>query len=368
MQLSRLLRIIPRNAMSSNLVPENPSADPALSAEELLPPVEPPSAGFILQLFIVPGLIVLTVALLGLLITALATSGAQDPDKIVQALRGSNQARWQQAKELADMLRLPLRYPELRQSIDLAGHLVELLDEEVDAGLADDNSIKLRFFLCRVLGEFDVDVGLGVLLKTAAEDSELDVRRQAINALAVLADSFNTMEEPQALKHEKLVGTFAQLAAEKNDLLRSEAAFALGVFAMHPAADPQLTAELELLADDLFGDARYNAALALARRGNARAAAPLAEMLDPEAIELTIAREEWPSRQTFKRNTILQNALEAIGTLLEKSAPRDRSTLLAAVEQFVASAPQWKVGGDLPEPLVVRGQEILEKYAITSAR
>ena len=43
-----------------------------LSPDDALPPVEPPSAGFILQLFIVPGVIVVVVTLVTLLLTSMA--------------------------------------------------------------------------------------------------------------------------------------------------------------------------------------------------------------------------------------------------------------------------------------------------------
>ncbi|MCH2113547.1 MAG: hypothetical protein MK171_01360 [Pirellulales bacterium] len=358
--------------MSSNMVSENHSAetatDGALSPDDLLPPVEPPSAGFILQLFIVPAAIVASVGVLWLLVTTLATGGEKNPDKIVGALRSSNQARWQQAKDLADMLRLPRHYPELRKNENLASKLAQLLNEEVEAGHDDENSEQLRYFLCRVLGEFHVDEGLSVLLKAAREDVDPLVRRQAINALAVLAHTFNTLDPPMALEDSSLQDTFAQLAAEKNDLLRSQTAFALGVFSMQPAAAPQFTEQLELLADDLFADARYNAALALARTGNARAAEALVEMLQPEAIGLSVAREESSATQIFKRNTLLRNALEGIAGLLEKNSQLDRSALLTAVRQFVGSAHEWKAGGDLPKELVTRAEELLVEYGVTVPR
>src|SRR5688500_9574712 len=87
---------------------------PAVSSDELLPPVEPPSAGFIIQLFVIPAIIVAVVVLIWFGMESLARRREQDPAQIVAALRSSNQARFQQAKELADMLRLPERYPELK--------------------------------------------------------------------------------------------------------------------------------------------------------------------------------------------------------------------------------------------------------------
>ena len=347
-----------------------PATENAQLAEELLPPIEPPNARFILQLFVIPAVIVLAVVLLWLLVTSLATRGEQDPDKIVQALRSSSAARWQQAKDLTNMLRLPKRYPELKQNAYLARQLAQLLDEEIDAQRTDDNSIQLRFFLCPVRGQFEVDEGLEVLLKAAREDVKMDVRRQAINALAVLAHTFNTMQEPKTLEHEDLVSTFSQLSTDKEDLIRSETAYTLGVLALQPKTDPSFTDNLILLMDDLFSDTRYNAALGLARQGNPVAAEVLVEMLDPEAIKISIAKvdsvalEEYlPALQSFKRNTILRNALDGMKVLMKKNEHLDRQPLLNALKQFVEGASSWQVAGELPKELVEYAQNIQQQYA-----
>src|SRR5215213_1368621 len=121
-----------------------PSQPASVSSDELLPPVEPPSAGFIIQLFVVPAVIVAAVVLLWFLIESLARRSEQDPDQIVAALRSSNQARFQRAKELADMLRLPERYPELKINRELAQKLAVYLDELVEAGDSSDASVAMR--------------------------------------------------------------------------------------------------------------------------------------------------------------------------------------------------------------------------------
>ena len=367
--------------MSSDLPTEDPPADGAMSADELLPPIEPPNARFILQLFVIPAIIVTGVVLLWLLVTTLASSGAQDPEKIISSLRSSNQARWQKAMTLANTLNNP-RFQQLKQNVDLAKGIAQLLDEEIDAQLTDDNSIQLRYFLCRVLGEFQVDEGLGVLLKAAREDVERDVRRQAINALAVLAGTFNSIvtktteededgleSEPEdgpvgiTLEHPELISTLKGIASEKDDLLRSQAAFALGVFAQQPEPDPMFVQELEVLVNDLYGDTRYNAALALARSGSTKAVEALIEMLDREALALCIELEEKPALQTFKRNTLLRNALDSIERVLVMNPEYDGTAMIAAVRKFVAESPDWDLAGDIPKKLIERANKLLEAHA-----
>ncbi len=362
--------ILARTRMSSNPEADHPSADPPmslLSAEELLPPVEEPSAKFLLQLFVIPAIIVLGVVLLWFLVTTVATRGDRNPEKILAGLRSSNQARWQKADDLASMLRLEQRYPELKRDAKFAGQLAALLAEEVEAGSDDEYSIKFRSFLSRALGEFYVDDGLAVLLETARKDSERDVRREAINAIAVLGHTLGALDPPQMLAHPQLVETLIGLANEQDDLIRSQAAFAIGVFAAQPEADPRWTQELERLVDDLYADARYNAALGLARQGNLCAVEAVAEMLTPDALALTIAGEKQPALQTYKRNMILHNALDAADLLLQKNPQADLSELLDAVQKFVQTAADWNVAGKVPKVLIQRGQALLDQQAQRSA-
>ncbi len=348
--------------MSSH--PDSPQSESnvprPLAADELLPPIEPPSAGFILQLFVVPALIVLVVVLLGWLVTTLATTGERDPEEIVAKLRGSSQNRWQEAFELANALRTDQKHPGLKDNTQLADELAKLLDEEHTAARKDDDSVKLRTFLCSALGAFQVDNGLPVLLKVAHDDVDEAVRGDAINALAVLAETFRTANPPQALQSESFVETFVDLANDKSDMVRSRTAFALGVITLAPDSDPRLTEELEKLVEDLYPDARYNATTGLARRGSLLAIAPLVEMLDLESLTVSIKGETRPDMQTRKRNTILKNALDAVVVVKEQNPDADLGALRDAVQKFIDTAPEWEKQGAVPPQLVERAREVLE--------
>ncbi len=331
-----------------------------LAADELLPPIEPPSAGFILQLFVIPAVIVLVVVLLGWLVTSLASTGERDPVEIVAKLRGSSQNRWQEAFELANALRTEERNPELKSNTRLADELAKLLDEEHAAARTDDDSVKLRTFLCSALGAFHVDNGLGVLLKVAHGDVDEAVRGDAVNAIAVLAETFRTADPPQALEGANFVETFVDLANDQSDMVRSRTAFALGVITLAPQSDPRLTEELEKLVEDLYPDARYNATTGLARRGSLLAVAPLVEMLDLESLSVSIQGESRPDMQTRKRNTILKNALDAVVVIKEKNPDADLGVLRDAVQKFIDMAPEWQEQGAVPPQLVDRAKEVLE--------
>lgn len=343
--------------VSENNSSDGPAATP-VATDNLLPPVEPPSGGFILQLFVFPAVIVFAVVMLGFLMTSMASQGDQDPTKIVAALRGSNHARWQKAEELASMMRLDARYPELKYNSELAAELAKLLDEEVTAGLDEKNSISLRYYLCRVLGEFNVADGVEVLLKTAREDKERDVRLQAISALAILNNTLSQLEEPVTMEHPELVETFVALSNDEDDLIRAQTAFTLGVFTLSADVDPKLVQELEVLADDLYSDARYNAALSLARQGNLKALEAVAEMFGLEALDKNTSAEKLDGLKAFKRDTIVKNALKAGRQLVEKNPNADFTELRIAVEQYVKTGPKWQPTR-APDSLLEQGKELL---------
>src|SRR5882757_6684615 len=95
-----------------------------------LPPVEPPSAGFIVQLFVVPGVIVTIIVLVWLMFNWLAQQG-NDPYSYVEALGHNNDARWQAASNLADALQMEKKDGELRNDPAIAKKLAAILDTEI---------------------------------------------------------------------------------------------------------------------------------------------------------------------------------------------------------------------------------------------
>src|SRR5258708_39462633 len=61
---------------------------------EDLPPVEPPSAGFIIQLFVVPGLIVLAIVGVYLIFGKLATGGQDWREQVADLRHPHEHRRW----------------------------------------------------------------------------------------------------------------------------------------------------------------------------------------------------------------------------------------------------------------------------------
>ncbi len=217
----------------------------------MLPPVEPPSARFIIQLFVVPALIVMLVVGVWIVVTWLVHRTTMKPEDLIDGLQTASVARWQRASELADLLRNE-RFAEFRNNGKAATQLAAVLDREVDAAgggeRMDEENVNLRYFLARALGEFQVDEGTDILLKTATADrdpQEALVRRGALQALAIRAFNLSQLDPPRTLADPNLEPTLFKLATDENPLVRSETAFVLGQM-----GTPTALAELEKVVGD----------------------------------------------------------------------------------------------------------------------
>lgn len=317
-------------------------APDSVSPNDQLPPVEPPSAGFIVRLFVIPALIVIIMFALGAGIKWLVERES-NPTAYVEALRRNNDGRWQAAHDLADVLRSP-RNDRLKDDRELARALADTLSTELATGAKDDLSIQLRVYLCNALGEFRVPDVLDVLLQAAAGGGEEEeaVRFSAIKALAVYLSA-----APKAdwIDRPEVMSTVLAASRDGEPLMRSTAAFALG------AADtPEALKRLEVMLLDSYPDVRYNAATNLARRGEARAVAVLAEMLEPEQAAAVALEKQEQARQS-KRSRILVNALRAVKELAEQSDQADLASLVEPVKRLTA--------GDMAPSIRVQADEVL---------
>ncbi len=304
-------------------------------ADDALPPVEVPTMTFVTQLFLIPLLIVSIIVAVWLSVTWLVNVGS-DPEKYVADLENPGKGSWQSAASLADMLRNP-RNDAMKRDASLCRKLSEALDKQIASGEMSDHAIKLRIFLCRTLGEFYRTDGLPVLIKAATTErdaKEVVVRRTAIEAIAVLAD--NT--DPQRLLDEPdLLPALRNAALERTDSsedesvrgdLRARAAFTLGVLGGDEALDV-----LDDVAGDGYPNARFNAAVGLARNGDERAIPVLVEMLDPENEDVTAGEEEETAIE-WKRALVMVNALESIERLAEINSDADLSEVELAVRKL----------------------------------
>jgi hypothetical protein len=169
---------------------EKPDPEAYRSADEVLPPVRAPSAGFLFQLFLIPLVIVGIIVLVWVMFSWVAHMGS-DPRDLVRDLKRVNASSWQKAYTLSTMLRNP-EHDAIKDDSELVRELAQLLESEIDGGQMDQSRIFLRVYVARAIGEFRVTDGLPAMLRavrTEREPEETDVRLAALEAIAVLASN-----------------------------------------------------------------------------------------------------------------------------------------------------------------------------------
>ncbi len=351
----------------------DPTGNASLSPDDALPKVTPPSAKFLIPLFVIPFCIVTAIVMVWALFSWLAQQGG-DPQIDIDALGRDNAFRWQAAHNLADALRNP-RHAALREDHGAAGKVSELLKSELAKPLSTNEDargqeVNLRMFLCRALGEFQVVDGVPVLIEAALptdgnveqQTMHLPVRLAALEAMAVV---LGTAEERRASPDwtaipaliEPSLLTAADYRIDDAGIqalavqVRMRAAFNLGI-----DGSPTAIARLERLLVDPSPDVRYNAAAGLARNGDARAVPLLCDMLDP-AITEGVQAEVLAEAQPAKRLIIYETALQSIEKLAESNAQADLSKLESALKTFSESP-------EVSDQFRVAARELLEKLAI----
>lgn len=312
---------------------EKPAVD-----DRPLPPVEPPTAGFILQLFVIPLVIVTIIVMVWLMFSWLAHMGT-DPQELVRDLRSPNEASWQKALTLADLLRNP-EHEDLKSDSAMAAELAKILDAQLEDENYDATSIRLRMFLSRALGEFKVADGLPALVKAATverDPAEIDVRRTALEALALFAENNSrelvTKDKAcmEALKLASRERSEVETEKHARSNLRSTAAFVLGVIGGEEALD-----RLVIMLDDPYTNARYNAATGLCRHGDLRAIPVLLEMLDP-TNEQSASEEEHASGREWKRLQVINTGIRGATQLATHHTPNEMQPIAAALRHIVDS-------------------------------
>jgi hypothetical protein len=303
---------------------------PSVSAEEMLPPVQPPSASFLIQLFVIPGLIVLLMVLVWMLVNWLPQMG-NDAETNIKALDGSGANRWQAAVNLANLLRGD-KNGELKGNPDLAAKLADKLGHELDAGRTSEDAVLLRVYLATALGEFQVDAGLPVLVRAIREDEPTDVqpslRVAATRAVAVLSNNLRrTTGKP--ITDGDAVAAVIEASRADGSLLRSTAAFALGELGTSAAEE-----RLRVLLDDVTHPyARYNAATALAKRGEPAVIDVVVELLKTERPPET-AESESVDEQAAQRAKLVLSGLRAAVDLAKANRQLDLQRVITAVEDL----------------------------------
>ncbi|MCI0361731.1 MAG: HEAT repeat domain-containing protein [Planctomycetaceae bacterium] len=348
---------------SASSEPLEKAALPPRRSVESLPPVEAPTATFLLQLFLIPLLIVTIVVVLWLLFSWIAHMGRDNPQELVKALASGNDSSWQRAYELADLLRSPdPRYDSLRRDSKLARELAAFLDKDLNVAAKGEGEavrVKRRMFLCRALGSFEIADGLPVLMRAAKEERdpvEVQVRLAALEAITTLAHNCG----PASFQENSDLMQLLLEASREPDgggpapsttrdgkpttyrphaEIRAVAAFALGVI-----GGDEALARLKIMLANAYPNARYNAATGLARHGDPACVSVLKEMLDPDNAQA--ASDENNDRdKDRKRATVLMNGVRATLIYAEANAQADKAELKAALKSL-ADSPLTQIQTD----------------------
>ena len=342
-----------------------PPGESTRNADDMLPPVQPPAASFIMQLFLIPLLIVSVIVGVWMLVSWVANMGTQ-PTELVNDIEHLNHASWQKALTLANTLRDP-RFEHLREDPALAARVSTLLDNQLAGDQTDRDNLWLQIYLCRVLGEFNIDDGMPTLLKAIQRTDPpevTEVRRSALQALGLLVDRIGSK---QALTNAELIpvlisasqtsaaapasGDGPAVSDARPHRIRSTAAFVLGLLESQQAKDQLVT-----LLDDPNTDVRYNAATGLARQSDSRAA----PMLKPDEASLAVDMDESlaePEKQKWllwKRDLIVANALRSIEKLANDQTTLESAGLIEGLTEVAA-------GGLVSEAVRIEANKLLKQ-------
>ena len=251
-----------------------------MTPETDLPPVEPPSAGFIVQLFVIPAIVVSVVIAVWLLFGKLA-GGERDVNEYVRIIRSENaNRRFRAAYELASLI---TNEKQLARDPKLLGDLTELLDIELAQKTGDNTEAKQ--YLALTLGVFQISEGIStsgkptdalITLARGLESSQpTSVRISSAESLARQA-----ARQDGKIMAENVVGPLAEASEAEEGDVRLRAVYAL-----------------RKRLGDTNHDVAFNAAFALIRQDDLATADILRTLLNQATLEQMISLENSKEKQ-----------------------------------------------------------------------
>lgn len=316
-----------------------------------LPPVEPPSAGFLVQLFVIPALIVLAVVAVWALFGKIAASD-DDWRELVEDIRNTNEhRRWRGANGLATLLVHDQQAGDSGQHLaknpEIAKALVGLFDEGLKGHSTREDDLKQEAFLARTLGLLDSrGIVLPALEHGMKPEQDREIRKNSIASVAVIAYRADEHKEP--IKDPALVGDLVAASSDSDSVIRDTATYALGLI-----DTPESHNRLAVLLGSGDGNTRVNAAVGLARQNSTaglpvfeevlkKGAVPVADLQAPGQVESLLA---------------LKNVLHAIHTLGAEWTPAQRTELTALIEPISRDHAEPRIRTDAIDALVTLGKK-----------
>ena len=331
---------------------------------EEFPPVTPPSAGFIVQLFLIPALIVMAVVAVWALFGKLADSD-NDWKQLATELGSSNEhRRWRAAEGLAQLLRNEELSPP-KDGIRLATNpivvdsLTTLLSESLASTTSSDADVTHQEFLARTLAALDADDKTLPVLAEAMKDSQnIEVRKSSLMAVASIAgrhfdrltgysDAIARRDPVPLLSERRLplksptisnVAVLEQLRRSAQDPL--PVVRHLAGFALANVSGPESLAQLKVMLSDGNRLAQANAAIGLGRNGSLDCVPALIQLLkdsmkpfeyQPEANSTPEDAQQAEARYQIEESQIARNCLKAVEELWPQIGTDERTELRSVI-------------------------------------
>lgn len=320
-------------------------ADDDLRVENL-PPVEPPSAGFIVQLFVVPALIVGVVCGLYFLFARAATT-EYDWRQLVADIKSENpHIRWRAALGLSQALESDRQRREqqgnmattvstpLAENAEVAGALCELYSTLIATNAPNDEQTKQIEFLSKAIGLLDLDEATLPVLRRGAETSRpAEIRKHSMTGLVMIVG--RRFEKGTPIGDASLQDDILAMSREPDQLSRHQATFVLGLI----PSDETLNRARELLND---GDqlTRVNAAIALARNESLDCVPALFDVLRDGAewkLDPAQVKTEEQGAQFFEQGLMVTNSLKALDSLHSQLTSEQRTELVQLLDSLIGN-------------------------------
>jgi hypothetical protein len=303
---------------------------------EHLPPVEPPSAGFIVQLFVVPAIIVAAVIGVYLLFGRMA-AGQADWRQMVSDIKSDNpNVRWRAALNLAEALDAEAGRKGDEQKLssipEIATALNDLTIEQLKTNGNDDEHRQQLQYLLKAIGRMDaIDQTWPALRDALDPRQDVETRKQALQSIAMIAG--REREAGHVLDHAGVVDAVVDASTSPDEVLRQHAAFTLGLM---PGAASD--GRLGVLLEDSDKMTRLNAAIGFAREKSPRGV--------PVFVQALTEMEEWAKSPTtgpnaaergFEQQVMLKNILHAVTMLGPTLGAGERAEFIGLFQKLEAS-------------------------------
>lgn len=369
-----------------------PNEDSSSARPEEFPPVTPPSAGFIVQLFLIPALIVIAVIAVWALFGKLAHS-ENDWTQLTAAISSNNELRrWPAAEGLAQLLRNeqiapPTDREPLAKNPVVAESVTKMLSHSLASTSNTDEDIRHQEFLTRMLGALDADkMTLPVLAEAMKDSHDVVVRKSALMAIALIAGRHfdqatgysaavaagqpipplserglprtdPTISDPAVLEQLR------RAAQDPDAVVRHLAGYTLG-----NVGGPDAVEQLRVMLSDGNRMAQANAANGLARNGSVDGVPTLIQLLttslkpfqfDPDSMLPKIEGGLDPSQKYeptseeirqaeakfhIEESQIARNSLTAVADLWSQIDADSRDQLLTLIKSIAADFPEPDLG------------------------